>query len=160
MDGKVHGRWHGPSPYDNERTITLWTKAFRFYERGSRRSYTNGPSVAGRYRSHSRSVFYLCTMKFVELTADVLKIFFIKYRSYCMAGRIVCAEPVQYVQMQPRKNKCFFSVRRMEIIRRLPSGNIIYWACRSYRPGICLPSKANTMKGGLICPTCGMVPIT
>ena len=43
MDGKVHGRWHGISPCDNERNIALWTNALRAYEGKSSELIPPGP---------------------------------------------------------------------------------------------------------------------
>ena len=42
-NGKVHGRWHGASPCDNERTIALWTNALRAYEGKSSGLIPPGP---------------------------------------------------------------------------------------------------------------------
>ena len=40
---EVHGRWHGTSPCDNERTIALWTNALRAYEGKSSELIPPGP---------------------------------------------------------------------------------------------------------------------
>ena len=42
-NGELHGRWHGTSSCENERTIALWTNALRGYEEKASELIPPGP---------------------------------------------------------------------------------------------------------------------
>ena len=42
-NGKIHGRWHGTPPRDNERSIALWTNALQAYGGKSSELIPPGP---------------------------------------------------------------------------------------------------------------------